>query len=149
LVAAPTKWQNPYRPAKRSPEANAQAVESYRLHLAKHPELDPRELVGRDLACWCPPGLPCHADVLLELANQSEKRKRAVSLDSAHERAVSERQPNARRQRDPNVAATGGVPMPPPQRGQRERKALRRQDGRSKSVRTVSGGLPTLGKKQR
>lgn len=27
------------------------------------------ELRGRDLACWCPPGLPCHADVLLEIAN--------------------------------------------------------------------------------
>lgn len=27
------------------------------------------ELRGRDLACWCPPGQPCHADVLLELAN--------------------------------------------------------------------------------
>lgn len=23
---------------------------------------------GKNLACWCPPG-PCHADVLLELAN--------------------------------------------------------------------------------
>jgi hypothetical protein len=28
-----------------------------------------RELRGRDLACWCKPGEPCHADVLLELAN--------------------------------------------------------------------------------
>lgn len=28
-----------------------------------------RELAGRDLACWCPLSLPCHADVLLELAN--------------------------------------------------------------------------------
>lgn len=27
------------------------------------------ELRGRDLACWCPPGSPCHADVLLEVAN--------------------------------------------------------------------------------
>lgn len=27
------------------------------------------ELVGRDLACWCPLDQPCHADVLLELAN--------------------------------------------------------------------------------
>ncbi len=28
------------------------------------------ELAGRDLACWCPTGdHPCHADVLLELAN--------------------------------------------------------------------------------
>jgi hypothetical protein len=28
-----------------------------------------RELAGRNLACWCPPGEPCHADVLLEVAN--------------------------------------------------------------------------------
>jgi hypothetical protein len=27
------------------------------------------ELRGRDLACWCPLDKPCHADVLLELAN--------------------------------------------------------------------------------
>lgn len=27
------------------------------------------ELRGRDLACWCPVDQPCHADVLLELAN--------------------------------------------------------------------------------
>ena len=27
------------------------------------------ELAGRDLACWCPLDQPCHADVLLELAN--------------------------------------------------------------------------------
>lgn len=26
-------------------------------------------LRGRDLACWCPLDQPCHADVLLELAN--------------------------------------------------------------------------------
>lgn len=28
-----------------------------------------RELRGRDLACWCPLDQPCHADVLLEIAN--------------------------------------------------------------------------------
>jgi hypothetical protein len=28
-----------------------------------------RELRGRNLACWCQPGTPCHADVLLALAN--------------------------------------------------------------------------------
>jgi len=27
------------------------------------------ELRGRDLACWCPLDQPCHADVLLALAN--------------------------------------------------------------------------------
>lgn len=30
---------------------------------------DVSELRGRDLACWCPLDLPCHADVLLEVAN--------------------------------------------------------------------------------
>jgi hypothetical protein len=29
-----------------------------------------RELKGRDLACWCKPDEPCHADVLLEIANR-------------------------------------------------------------------------------
>jgi len=27
------------------------------------------ELRGKDLACWCPLDAPCHADVLLEIAN--------------------------------------------------------------------------------
>jgi len=27
-------------------------------------------LAGRDLCCWCPPGQPCHADVLLRVANE-------------------------------------------------------------------------------
>jgi hypothetical protein len=28
------------------------------------------ELRGKNLACWCKPGTPCHADVLLEIANR-------------------------------------------------------------------------------
>lgn len=31
--------------------------------------LDLEPLRGRNLACWCPLDVPCHADVLLELAN--------------------------------------------------------------------------------
>lgn len=31
--------------------------------------LAPTELRGKNLACWCKPGTPCHADVLLEIAN--------------------------------------------------------------------------------
>lgn len=31
------------------------------------------ELRGRDLACWCGPDLPCHVDVLLDLANGPER----------------------------------------------------------------------------
>lgn len=30
------------------------------------------ELCGKNLACWCPLDQPCHADVLLELANAGE-----------------------------------------------------------------------------
>jgi hypothetical protein len=28
------------------------------------------ELAGKDLACWCPLDQPCHADVLLRIANE-------------------------------------------------------------------------------
>ncbi|WP_280186434.1 MULTISPECIES: DUF4326 domain-containing protein [Nocardia] len=56
----------------------AQVVELYRRAvLAEHgrypglPRLDEvrAELRGKDLCCWCPPDQPCHADVLLQLAN--------------------------------------------------------------------------------
>lgn len=33
------------------------------------------ELAGKDLACWCPLDQPCHADVLLEIANDSKETK--------------------------------------------------------------------------
>ncbi len=32
------------------------------------------DLDGKDLACWCPRHLPCHADVLLELVNKEAPR---------------------------------------------------------------------------
>ena len=32
-----------------------------------------RELSGKNLACWCPLNEPCHADVLLEVANAPER----------------------------------------------------------------------------
>lgn len=37
------------------------------LHLPPRPDLAP--LRGHDLVCWCPLDQPCHAAVLLELAN--------------------------------------------------------------------------------
>lgn len=48
------------------------AVELYRAWVNEHPELLARirtELAGKDLACFCKLGEPCHADVLLELAH--------------------------------------------------------------------------------
>lgn len=54
-------------------ETAEKAVEAYRVWLAQwKPERLAAflgELRGRDLVCWCRPGQPCHADVLLELAN--------------------------------------------------------------------------------
>ncbi len=41
-------------------------------HTAIRAALAAGDLAGRDLACWCPLDQPCHADVLLELANHEE-----------------------------------------------------------------------------
>ena len=40
----------------------------YRDYLLEK-ELDPTELQGKDLSCTCKLTDPCHADVLIELAN--------------------------------------------------------------------------------
>lgn len=52
----------------------AHAVELFRAHVAYFddnwdPEVIRRDLAGRNLMCWCPANQPCHADVLLGLAN--------------------------------------------------------------------------------
>jgi Domain of unknown function (DUF4326) len=69
VVARPTRWGNPFPVAEHG---RAEAVQLYRDWLASQPGLinEARvQLGGRDLACWCPPGQPCHADVLLHIAN--------------------------------------------------------------------------------
>lgn len=76
-VGRPTKWGNPYGVGngvgqfvnregavsayRRWIEANQQTAERFRKPIA--------ELRGKNLACWCPFDQPCHADVLLEIAN--------------------------------------------------------------------------------
>lgn len=49
----------------------ATAVDWFRQYREKYPisESELEELRGKDLACWCKLGEPCHADVLLEMAN--------------------------------------------------------------------------------
>lgn len=68
-VGRPSKWGNPWVIA---PGFDAQAcVENYAAYMERHQEFYPlHELHGKDLACWCPLDHPCHADVLLELANR-------------------------------------------------------------------------------
>ena len=67
-VGRPTIWGNPFvigRDGNR-----AQVIEKYREWLPGQPDLMKRlpTLRGKVLGCWCAPK-PCHADVLLKLAN--------------------------------------------------------------------------------
>jgi len=53
-------------------KAHAVAVDCFRELLDQRPlpARDLEKLRGKDLACYCSLDLPCHADVLLELANR-------------------------------------------------------------------------------
>ena len=75
-VAAPTRWANPFRPAARTPTANQSAVEHFTAYLRRNQalvDLAVAELRGRNLACWCAPHLPCHADIWLALVNPTHR----------------------------------------------------------------------------
>jgi hypothetical protein len=77
-VGRPSKFGNPFRvedfdsvndcvQAYRDwllPSNNWIALNALRIHFYL------KDLRGKDLACWCPLDQPCHADILLELANQ-------------------------------------------------------------------------------
>lgn len=74
VVARPGRWGNPIHVGKEHGDAStrAEAVERYRKALALSAPFRNqirRELGGHDLACWCRLDEPCHADVLLEIAN--------------------------------------------------------------------------------
>ena len=80
VVARPGKWGNPHVVGGVTNSALAVAAFRTDLERASAGELssphaarmvaDLHELRGRDLACWCKPDAPCHADVLLDLANR-------------------------------------------------------------------------------
>ena len=60
-----TKWGNPFVVGKDGHAA--QCVALFEQHAATLPV---EELRGKNLACWCRSSGPCHADVLLSLANK-------------------------------------------------------------------------------
>lgn len=90
-----TKWGNPFKPGKPSAFSGGRPVQDARhafvLYRAVAPDNEPLvtaahgELSGKNLACWCslcdlhrdgkPFGVdcivcaPCHADVLIQIAN--------------------------------------------------------------------------------
>src|SRR5438067_1671967 len=69
-VTRPSRWGNPFVPGKL-PGGAAEAVARFREHVwgdAGYRAAARVTLKGHNLACWCPPGQPCHADVLLEIA---------------------------------------------------------------------------------
>jgi hypothetical protein len=81
-VGRPTKWGNPFKIGSYWKDAidgsgiiksRAEAVDAFRDFVRLNP-LWLKEvkdtLKGKNLACWCPLDRPCHADVLLELANR-------------------------------------------------------------------------------
>lgn len=90
-VTRPTQWGNPFREGPTL--TKEEAVEAYRalilrdyktlrflwpwtavawISVREGKDLNEwvRQLRGKDLACFCPLDKPCHADVLLELANR-------------------------------------------------------------------------------
>lgn len=79
-VARPTKWGNPFRVDLIDCFSNKDAAAMFNKYLKQYlfhrrspfsfKYADMQELRGKNLACWCKPGEPCHADVLMELANQ-------------------------------------------------------------------------------
>lgn len=71
-VGRPSKWGNPFRIGVDGDREEVIAKYLEYLLGTEHTTglvLDIGELRDRDLVCFCAP-LPCHADVLLELANR-------------------------------------------------------------------------------
>ena len=71
LVARPSKWGNPFKIGRDG--TRAETILKYKEYILNNPKLlnSLVELRGKDLVCYCSP-LPCHADILLELANNRE-----------------------------------------------------------------------------
>lgn len=75
-VSRPGPWGNPYRVGDADPRTGepipdrATVVRLYERHVT--PQLRARiraELKGKNLACWCSLDGPCHADLMLQIAN--------------------------------------------------------------------------------
>lgn len=67
-------WLLPYR--HHGPTSN---LESFYLSEANLRDIK-EELCGKNLACWCPLGKPCHADVLLEIANTPQPHEQTTGM---------------------------------------------------------------------
>jgi hypothetical protein len=98
-VGRPSRFGNPFQIGVFGDAAAC--VEEYREHLVAarcgdnrrssayfhHINANLSMLTGHDLACWCKLDQPCHADVLLEMANDCQTRIRSTPPWCAHEQA--------------------------------------------------------------
>ena len=76
-----TRFGNPFRPGSPGIPDRRTAVQLFERAFRRgeltrddpnspfRPEIIRAELRGKNLACWCPLDEPCHADVLLAVAN--------------------------------------------------------------------------------
>ena len=77
VVSRPSRWGNPFKIGEwvQADDPRWRVIESLDLYfefIVNSPALwltARDELAGHDLCCVCPLDQPCHADVLLELAN--------------------------------------------------------------------------------
>jgi len=81
VVTRPGKWGNPYKTAKEFREMVKlvrNETRPYAFGEEKRAVIrmieNIGELRGKNLACWCGPDQDCHADTLLEIANQPERK---------------------------------------------------------------------------
>lgn len=99
-VAKPAKWANHYAWWARG--GYVAATELFCNYIMRRPrliEMAKSELRGKNLACWCPLNKPCHADVLLALANPSNATnhkkppriplKRSIKVLSSTQKAIT------------------------------------------------------------
>ena len=77
-VTRPGKWGNPFPVTEDRTAAEAVGMFRDALLTGELPYTIKdvkRELGGKNLACFCKPDAPCHADVLLEIANGKEPKR--------------------------------------------------------------------------
>lgn len=76
-VGRPTDWGNHWRigepdPDDGHPMIGDEVIARFKEDATKMSIVNPKwlePLRDKDLACWCPLTSPCHADILLNLAN--------------------------------------------------------------------------------
>ena len=141
LVARPGRWGNPYRVERvlspdglhmdwvvvignetigRFGDQRDQAISRYAGSMRDRITADPEEmftflqpLIGKRLACYCPIGSPCHADVLVKLVEWADEGQQYGRALAKARRVVAELGPKTLRiYRSTGAVAAGSEDRP-------------------------------------